>query len=159
MARDKIRALTLKEATIVKRENPDRPIVAVGVVVWKDDKVLLIRRAKPPRSGQWSIPGGAQELGETVKDTAIREVREETGLDVEVTTFIEVVDFIERDDTGGVVYHYTLVDWSAEWRGGEAVPGDDVSEILWADPDELERYGIWSETVRIIRSSAKQRRS
>jgi ADP-ribose pyrophosphatase YjhB (NUDIX family) len=133
--------------------------VAVGVVVWKDDKVLLIRRAKPPRSGQWSIPGGAQELGETVRDTALREVKEETGLDIAVTDFIEVVDFIERDDAGDVLYHYTLVDWSAEWRDGEAIPGDDVSEILWIDPDELERFGIWSETVRIIRHSAKRRRS
>jgi ADP-ribose pyrophosphatase YjhB (NUDIX family) len=133
--------------------------VAVGVVVWKDDKVLLIRRAKPPRSGQWSIPGGAQELGETVRDTALREVKEETGLDIAVTDFIEVVDFIERDDAGDVLYHYTLVDWSAEWRDGEAIPGDDVSEILWIDPVELERFGIWSETVRIIQRSAKRRRS
>ena len=75
--------------------------MAVGVVVWKDGEVLLIRRAKPPRSGQWSIPGGAQELGETVRETAVREVREETGLDIAVTDLIEVVDFIERDDTGG----------------------------------------------------------
>ena len=133
--------------------------MAVGVVVWKDDKVLLIRRAKPPRCGQWSIPGGAQELGETVRDTALREVKEETGLDIAVTDFIEVVDFIERDDAGDVLYHYTLVDWSAEWRDGEAIPGDDVSEILWIDPVELERFGIWSETVRIIQRSAKRRRS
>ena len=131
--------------------------MAVGVVVWKDDEVLLIRRAKPPRSGQWSIPGGAQELGETVRETAIREVKEETGLDIEVTDLIEVVDFIERDDAGGVSYHYTLVDWSAEWRGGEAMPRDDVSEVMWTDPAELERYGIWSETVRIICRSAEQR--
>jgi len=131
--------------------------VAVGVVVWKDDEVLLIRRAKPPRRGEWSTPGGAQELGETVKDTATREVREETGLDVTVTDLIEVVDFIERDDTGRVSYHYTLVDWSAEWRNGEALPSDDVSEIMWVDPAELESYGIWSETVRIIRHSAEQR--
>lgn len=131
--------------------------MAVGVVVWKDDEVLLIRRAKPPRRGEWSIPGGAQELGETVKDTATREVREETGLDVTVTDLIEVVDFIERDDTGRVSYHYTLVDWSAEWRNGEALPSDDVSEIMWVDPAELESYGIWSETVRIIRHSAEQR--
>ena len=131
--------------------------MAVGVVVWKDDEVLLIRRAKPPRIGEWSIPGGAQELGETVKDTATREVREETGLDVAVTDLIEVVDFIERDNTGRVSYHYTLVDWSAEWRNGEALPSDDVSEIMWVDPAELESYGIWSETVRIIRHSAEQR--
>ena len=132
--------------------------MAVGVVVWKDDEVLLIRRAKPPRSGQWSIPGGAQELGETVRETAIREVKEETGLDIEVTDLIEVVDFIERDDAGGVSYHYTLVDWSAEWRSGEAMARDDVSDVMWADPAELERYGIWSETMRIIRRSAEQRR-
>ncbi len=126
----------------------------MGVVVWKDGDVLLIRRGKPPRDGQWSIPGGAQELGETVRETAIREVREEAGIEIEVESLIEVIDFIEPDPAGGVLYHYTLIDWSACWRSGDAQPGGDVTEVMWADPDDLERHGLWSETIRVIRKSA-----
>lgn len=125
------------------------------MVVWKDGKVLLVRRAKPPRDGQWSIPGGAQELGETLVETALREVREEANLDVGVIGLIEVVDFIEHDAGGGVRYHYTLIDWTAEWRGGEAQAGGDVSDVAWIDPEDLARYEIWSETRRIILKSVE----
>ena len=128
------------------------------MVIWKDGKVLLVRRGKPPRDGQWSIPGGAQELGETLLETARREVSEETGLDVAVTGLIDVVDFIERDTAGGVRYHYSLIDFSAEWRSGEARAGGDVSDVVWLDPEDLTRYEIWSETRRIILKSAGMRR-
>ena len=128
------------------------------MVIWKDGKVLLVRRGKPPRDGQWSIPGGAQELGETLLETARREVSEETGLDVAVTGLIDVVDFIERDTAGGVRYHYSLIDFSAEWRSGEPRAGGDVSDVVWLDPNELARYEIWSETRRIILKSAGMRR-
>jgi len=136
------------------RENPDRPIVAVGVVVWKDDKVLVVRRGKPPRDGQWSIPGGGQELGETVRETAVREVREETGLEIRLIGLVDVVDYLERDDAGGVRYQYTLVDWTAEWTAGEPTPGGDVAGAEWAHFADLERYEMWSETRRIIEKSA-----
>ena len=127
--------------------------------MWKDDKVLLVCRGKPPRAGQWSIPGGAQELGETHRQTAIREVREEAGIEIELTRLVDVIDFIEKDDAGRVLYHYTLVDWAAEWRDGDAEPRDDVAAVRWVHPDALDDYDIWSETKRVIRRSAAERSS
>lgn len=130
------------------RTYPDRPFVGVGVVVWRDDEVLLIRRAKPPRQGQWSLPGGAQNLGETVFDAARREVLEETGLTIDILGLVDVVDSIQRDDTGRVRYHYTLVDVFAAWRAGEATADDDAAEVAWVGLDALPP--LWSETERII---------
>ena len=142
----------------MSRDYPDRPIVGVGVVVWRGAQFLLIRRGKPPRAGSWSLPGGMQELGETVRETAAREIREETGLEIEVTTLIDVFDSITRDDSGRVSLHYTLVDFTAEWRGGDAVAGSDAAGVEWAHPDQLDRYNLWTETARAIRISAASRR-
>jgi 8-oxo-dGTP diphosphatase len=144
----------LKEEPIVTRENPEHPIVAVGVIVWKGGKVLVVRRGKAPRDGQWSIPGGAQEVGETVRETAVREVREETGLEIAVTGLVDVVDFIEPDGGDGVRFHYTLVDLGAEWLAGDPIPDSDVAEAEWADVADLDRYEMWSETRRVIDKSA-----
>ncbi len=139
------------------RAYPDRPYVGVGVVIWRGGRVLLVRRGRPPRQGEWSIPGGAQELGETVFEAARREVAEEVGLDVEVTELLTVVDSIQKDDEGRVRYHYTLVDVLAEWREGEARAGDDVAEVTWAGAGDLGGYDLWSETIRIIRLAAERR--
>jgi len=87
------------------REYPDRPFVGIGVIVWCGGRVLLVRRARPPRQGQWSLPGGLQELGEGVLEAARREVREETGLDIDILGIADVVDLIERNDAGRVRYH------------------------------------------------------
>ncbi len=138
---------------------PNRPLIGVGVVVFKDDRVLLIRRGKPPREGQWSLPGGRQRLGERVEETARREVAEEAGIEVEVGPLVDVVDSITRDDQGAVQYHYTLVDLLAEWRSGEAVAGHDAAEVTWADPDDLAPYKLWQETERIIALALAKRRT
>lgn len=137
---------------------PDRPFVGVGVVVWRGADVLLVRRAKPPREGRWSIPGGVQQIGETLVEAAVREVREETGLTVEITGLLDAVDSIERDASGDVRRHYSLIDFAADWRAGEAAPADDVSEVTWADPDALAAFDLWTETLRVIRLSAARRR-
>ena len=127
-----------------------RPVVGVGVVVLRDDSVLLIRRGRPPRLGDWSIPGGKQELGEGVRDTALREVLEETGCGIRLIGLIDVVDGIRRDGDGGIVSHYTLIDFAAEWVGGEPVAGDDAAEARWVPLDGLEPYRLWRKTTRII---------
>ncbi len=131
-----------------------RPLVGVGAVVVKGaagaERVLLIRRGKAPRLGTWSLPGGRQCHGETVRAAAAREVMEETGLEVEISHLLDVVDSLTRDSTGAVTYHYTLVDFLAEWCAGEARAGDDAAEVLWADPHDLDRFDLWDETLRII---------
>lgn len=159
------------------REYPDRPIAGVGVVVLKDDHVLMIRRGREPRLGQWSIPGGKQELGETWHQTAEREVREETGVEIEVLGIVDVVDAIVRDgdaarpgtqgvtapvspsppdaaDDRPVRYHYTLVDCAARWISGNAVAGGDAAHAEWWPLDRIAELGLWTETVRIIREAA-----
>lgn len=140
------------------RTYPEQPLVGVGSVIWRDDRVLLIRRGQPPKQDEWSLPGGRQELGETVAEAARREVLEETGLEIEVHDVIAVVDLIDRDDDGRIRFHYTLIDLLAEWRAGEARAGDDAAAVVWATLDELAQYTLWSETERIIRLSAERRK-
>jgi 8-oxo-dGTP diphosphatase len=139
------------------REYPDRPWVGVGIVVWRGDEILLVRRAKPPRLGEWSIPGGAQSLGETVFEAAIREVREETGIAIRPTGIITVVDSIIRDAEQRPQFHYTLVEISAEWTAGEAVAADDVDDVRWATPAAAAALVKWDETLRIIAEAAQLR--
>lgn len=134
-----------------------RPLIGVGAVVWRDGKVLLVRRAKAPRRGMWAIPGGRQELGETVFAAAEREVREETGVEARVTGLLDVIDSIDRDGDGTLRFHYTLIDVAAEWLAGDPRPADDVDRALWADPSDLARFDLWEETARIISLSAARR--
>ena len=141
------------------RRYPERPIAGVGVVVWRGDELLLIRRGKAPRKGEWSLPGGAQDLGETVHETAIREVHEETGLEIEITGLIDVVDAIRHDGRGRVEFHYTLIDLAAEWRSGEARAMDDAEEVVWIRRDQIRDYVRWDETIRIIEKSAAMRQA
>jgi ADP-ribose pyrophosphatase YjhB (NUDIX family) len=142
----------------VSRLYPERPVVGVGAVVWRGGRVLLVRRAQPPRAGQWSLPGGAQRVGETLAEAVAREVREETGLELERLQLVTTLDLIERDEAGRVRYHYALVDFTAEAApAGEPVPGDDAAEAAWFELAALDALGLWSETVRIIHAAARLR--
>lgn len=143
---------------MTNRQYPDRPFCGIGVVVWRGDDVLLVRRGRAPRKGDWSIPGGLQELGETVAETALREVLEETGVTVRLTDQLGVVDSVRRDDAGRVEYHYTLIEFAAEWVTGEPVPNDDVDRAQWVPLADLDRYALWDETRRIIALSQELRR-
>jgi ADP-ribose pyrophosphatase YjhB (NUDIX family) len=140
----------------MKREYPERPIVAVGVVVIKGDEVLLIRRAKPPKPDDWSIPGGAQELGETTRQAAIREVGEETAVTIKNLHFLEVVDYIDRDEGGGIKHHYTLIDYAANYHSGILEAGDDALQAKWVPIGELSEYNLWTETENIIYSAVEK---
>ena len=132
------------------RRYPAAPMVGVGVVVLRGDEVLLVRRAKAPAAGAWSVPGGAQELGETAEAAARRELLEETGLAVGALRLVAHVDSIHRDADGRVEYHYTILDFAADYAGGAAVAGDDVSEVAWVRVEDFERYGLWEEARRVI---------
>ena len=138
-----------------KRYYLDFPFVGVGVVVRKGDQFLLIRRGKEPMKGAWSIPGGRQNLGETVKEAAIREIREETGLDIDIIGLVDVIDSIRKDDNGVVAWHATLIDYAARHVAGEAVAGDDALSVGWFALEDLQELGLWDETERIIRASAQ----
>lgn len=135
----------------MQREYPERPLVGIGVVVRRGERVLLVRRTKPPRANGWSLPGGLQKLGETVFAAAAREVREETGVSAQDWRLIAIADLIEHDDAGRVRYHYTLIDVAATWCAGAAVAGDDASAVAWANVDDLARFELWDETLRVIR--------
>lgn len=134
----------------MKRDYPHAPIVGVGIVCFKGDNVLMIRRGKPPREGSWSIPGGRQKLGETVCDCALRELRQETGVEAVIGPLADVVDSITRDGDGGLQYHYTLVDFRADWQSGEPRAGGDAAEARWFNPAELAAVELWEETRRVI---------
>ena len=139
----------------MSREYPERPIVGIGAVVLRGAEVLLIRRGKPPRAGGWSLPGGAQKLGETVFEGACREVLEETGVDVQVLGLVDVVDSLTHDGDGRLQYHYTLVDVACRWVSGTAQAGGDAAAAEWVALDALDGLGLWSETRRIIDLAAE----
>lgn len=141
----------------MQRRYPSQPCVGVGGVIWKGDCVLLIRRGREPRQGQWSLPGGAQELGETLTQALVREVREETGIEFEIGPLIDVIDSIEREGDG-VRYHWTLVDFGGRWKSGEPAPGGDVLEARWFTLAEITGLALWPETRRIIELSRRHDR-
>jgi 8-oxo-dGTP diphosphatase len=132
------------------REYPTRPIVGIGIVVLKGDNVLLVRRGKPPAVGSWTLPGGAQDLGETCEAAARRELEEETGLKVGALHLATNVDSIRLDAAGRVQYHYTIIDYACRWESGEPVAGSDVTEAVWVPTDRRQDYNLLSEAYRVI---------
>ncbi len=130
-----------------EREYPQLPRVAVGAMVIKDGRVLLVRRAQPPSQGLWAVPGGRVELGETLQQAAEREIKEETGLTIHAGQPVYAFDFILRDDAGRVQFHYVIVDLLADYVGGELHAGDDAHEVRWVSPDELDELPV-NQTTR-----------
>ncbi len=133
------------------REYPARPILAVGTVVVRDGCVLLARRGKAPSRGKWSVPGGAVNVGESLEDAARREIREECGIEVELTDTVEVIERITRDETDRIRFHYVIVDYVARWRSGEAGPSEEASEVRWVRPEDLEALDMTAGTAEVIR--------
>ncbi len=134
----------------MSREYPDRPFVGIGIIVLKPDAVLLVRRGKAPNWGKWSLPGGAQELGETAEQAARRELLEETALSVGPIYLATNVDAIHHDEAGRIRFHYTIIDFAAAWVSGDPHPGDDVTDLRWGLLDKLNEYDLWSEAHRAI---------
>lgn len=135
---------------MIIREYPKSPVVAIGGVILDGSKVVLVRRGQEPLLGQWSIPGGAVEVGETLAEALRREILEETGLAVRAENVLEVLDRIIRDRNGKVHYHYVLVDYLCFPEAGDLRPATDASEARWADRKELARFELHPQTLRVI---------
>ena len=133
------------------REYPQHPVVGVGAVVVHGGKAVIVKRAHAPRKGEWSLPGGHVELGETLVDAVRREVKEETGLDVAVGALIETFDRIHRSADGGVQYHFVIIDFLCTSIGGRLQAGDDAEDVAWVGGDELEKYGVNDFASAVIR--------
>jgi ADP-ribose pyrophosphatase YjhB (NUDIX family) len=135
------------------RRHPERPIVAVGAVILDGDRVLLVKRGQEPLKGEWSLPGGAVESGETLAAALAREVREETCLEVEVGPVVEVLDSVRRDAEGRVEYHYIIIDHACRVRPGSslvAVCGSDAADVDWVTVADLERYRVTPTAIAVI---------
>ncbi|MGB2928428.1 MAG: NUDIX hydrolase [Desulfobacterales bacterium] len=137
--------------TIPSGAYPNRPLVAVGAVVFKEDKVLLVLRAKPPAENHWTIPGGSVELGETLQEAAEREIWEETGLTIQAVKPVYTFDVIERDSNGAILFHYVIVDLAADYVSGELRPGDDAIDVCWASFRDVKSLKVSAATRKLLK--------
>lgn len=132
-----------------------RAVPTAGIVCMREGDVLLVQRGQPPRQGEWSIPGGRIEPGETSREAALRELREETGVEAELAGLIDVVDAVFHNRAGDLITrHYIMIDFAARWLSGEPVAGDDADQARFVPLNELANYHMWPETVRVIQAGA-----
>jgi mutator protein MutT len=139
------------------RAFPDRPIVGVGAVILDGERVVLVKRAHEPLKGEWSLPGGAVEVGETLTDALVREVQEETGLQVKVGPVVEVLDRVHRADDGRVEYHFVIIDYLCMADGGAFGFGSDAADSCWASLGDLARYQLTDQATAVIRKALELR--
>lgn len=138
----------------VRRRYPDAPIVGAGAVVFDEDgRVLLVQRGRPPRVGQWGIPGGMLELGERLADAATREVREECSIEIAIGGVAGVFEPVTRDGEGRIEYHYVVIDYWASYTSGEARAGDDAAAIAWVTMDEINEYALMPDSLEVVRDA------
>jgi ADP-ribose pyrophosphatase YjhB (NUDIX family) len=138
------------------RRHPERPIVAVGAVILDGDRVLLVKRGQEPLKGEWSLPGGAVEIGETLLAALAREVREETCLDIEIGPVVEVLDSIRRDADGRPEYHYIIIEYRCRVPDGKttaAACGSDAADVRWVPVADLAQYRVTDTAIAVIRKA------
>jgi 8-oxo-dGTP diphosphatase len=134
----------------MQREFPEVPLVGVGAIVIEDSRVLLVKRAHPPLQAEWSIPGGVLEVGELVREAAVREAREETGLIVEPSELLGVYDRVLRDPEQRVQYHYVLIDFLCRRVAGDLSAASDAAEVCWFTLEELSALRLAEDTLDVI---------
>jgi 8-oxo-dGTP diphosphatase len=134
----------------MKREYPDQPLVGVGAIIIEVGRVVLVKRGHSPLAGEWSIPGGVLEVGETVRQAAVREALEETSLTVEPADLLGVFDRVLRDDAGHTQYHYVLIDFLCRRIAGEPQPAGDAVEARWFTREEVAGLSLAKDTAEVI---------
>jgi len=134
----------------VAREYPAAPVVCVGGVIVQDGRAVIVRRGQEPRKGEWSLPGGLVELGESLIDATRREMKEETGLDVEVGALVEMFDRIHHDAEGRIRYHFVIIDYLCLPVGGTLVAGSDVDDARWVSLEEVDQYAINPHAAAVL---------
>jgi mutator protein MutT len=137
------------------RRYPERPILGVGAIIEQGGSVLLVERGHEPLKGVWSLPGGAVETGEYLKDAIRREVREETGLEIEPVSMAEVFERIMTDRTGRIEYHYVLIDYICKVTGGRLCPASDAARAEWVKRADLPSYRITEGTLAVIEKALR----
>ena len=161
LTKSRVAKSKLTKSKVTPREYPGRPIVGVGAVIIDNDneagrRVLLVRRGAPPLQGEWSLPGGVVELGETLRAAAEREAREETGLVVTAGEVLEVLDRIIPGENGRIQYHYVLIDFLCRVQSGKLRAGGDAAEAAWATESDLAKYKLEKPAIEVIRKGFSQ---
>ena len=133
-----------------RRDYPERPLVGAGAVIVRGDQVVLVRRGRPPLAGEWSIPGGVVKLGETLRQAAEREAREETGLEIEAGEVLEVFESITPDAQGKTCYHYVIVDFFCRVKSGKLRAGGDALETKWCRAEELAEMKVSEAATKVV---------
>jgi len=140
----------------MKREYPDAPLVGVGAIIIEENRVVLVKRGHAPLAGEWSIPGGVLEVGETLREAAVREAFEETGLKVEPAELLGVFDRILRDGVERTRYHYVLIDFLCRHVSGELQAAGDADDARWFSQDEIGGLSLAKDTAEVIRLGFKK---
>jgi len=154
MADDKGMGNQKTKPITVSRRYPAAPLVGVGVVVFNGQgEVLLAQRGKPPRAGEWSLPGGLLDLGERLEDAAKREVREECGIEIAIGGFVATFEPIIYDEAGDIEYHYVLIDYWATYVAGTPCAQDDATAVAWVTVQDLEQFNLRRDTLNVIRDA------
>ena len=143
----------MKVVLNMNREYPDVPLIGVGAVIVDAGRVALVRRGQPPLLGEWSIPGGVLEVGETLREGAMREAREETGLTVDAGELLGIFERLVPGEDGRLRYHYVLMDFLCVWTGGDLLAASDAADVRWFRSEELEALKLAPDTLAVIQKA------
>ena len=140
----------------MSRQYPKRPVVGVGAIILDGDRILLEKRKNSPGKGKWSVPGGLVELGEKVEDAVVREVKEETGLEVYEPRLVDVVNYVSWGEKGAVIYHYIIIDYLVTARGGNPKAASDAEDLKWVPFNEVEEYNLTESFRRFFQQNRQK---